>query len=129
MLASSDPQEVMDLALISQTSTLKSRIPFLHFFDGFRTSHEIQKIEELTLDDMRAMIDEQDVIKHRKRGLSPDRPSVRGTAQNPDVFFQARETVNQYYLKTPQIVQSAMDRFYKLVGRRYNLFDYIGAPD
>ena len=129
MLASSDPQEVMDLALISQTSTLKARIPFLHFFDGFRTSHEIQKIEELTIDDMRAMIDEEDVIKHRQRGLSPDRPSVRGTAQNPDVFFQARETVNQYYLKTPQIVQAAMDRFYKLVGRRYNLFDYIGAPD
>jgi pyruvate-ferredoxin/flavodoxin oxidoreductase len=129
MLASNNPQEAMDLALIAQASTLESRVPFLHFFDGFRTSHEIQKIEELTLDDMKAMIDETFVIEHRKRGLSPDHPTVRGTAQNPDVFFQARETVNQYYLKTPGIVQAAMDRFNQLVGREYNLFDYVGPAD
>ncbi|MFN2274075.1 MAG: pyruvate:ferredoxin (flavodoxin) oxidoreductase, partial [Anaerolineales bacterium] len=129
MLASNDPQEVMDMALIAQASTLKSRVPFLHFFDGFRTSHEIQKIEVLTHDDMRAMIDDEDVIAHRMRGLSPDRPAIRGTAQNPDVFFAARETVNPYYEKTPAIVQDAMDRFAGLVGRHYHLFDYIGAPD
>jgi len=129
MLASSDPQEVMDMALIAQASSLKSRVPFLHFFDGFRTSHEIQKIEELTHDDMRALIDDEDVFAHRMRGLSPDHPSIRGTAQNPDVFFAARETVNPFYLKTPEIVQDAMDRFAKVVGRDYHLFDYVGAPD
>jgi len=117
------------MALIAQASTLETRVPFLHFFDGFRTSHEIQKIEELTHDDMRAMIDEDLVIAHRKRGLSNDHPSIRGTAQNPDVFFAARETVNPYYLKAPAIVQKAMDRFAEVVGRRYNLFDYVGAPD
>ena len=129
MLASNNPQEVMDLALIAQAAALESRVPFLHFFDGFRTSHEIQKIEELTYDDMRAMIDEEWVIAHRLRGLSPDRPRVRGTAQNPDVFFAARETVNPYYLKVPGIVQATMDRFAKLVGRSYRIFDYVGAPD
>jgi pyruvate-ferredoxin/flavodoxin oxidoreductase len=129
MLSSNNPQEAMDLALIAQSSTLETRIPFLHFFDGFRTSHEIQKIEELTLDDIRAMIDDKFVIAHRGRGLSPDHPSIRGTAQNPDVFFQARETVNQYYEKTPGIVQAAMDRFKELVGREYNLFDYVGSPE
>ncbi len=129
MLASSNPQEAMDLALIAHASTLEARVPFLHFFDGFRTSHEIQKIEELTYDDMRAMIDEELVIAHRLRGLSPDRPTIRGTAQNPDVFFQGRETVNPYYLKTPSIVQKAMDRLAQLVGRHYHLFDYVGAPD
>jgi pyruvate-ferredoxin/flavodoxin oxidoreductase len=129
MLASNNIQEVMDFALIAQAATLEARVPFLHFFDGFRTSHEIQKIEELTYDDMQAMIDEKWVIEHRHRGLSPDRPSIRGTAQNPDVFFQARETVNPYYAKTPGIVQSAMDRFAKRVGRQYRLFDYVGAPD
>jgi pyruvate-ferredoxin/flavodoxin oxidoreductase len=129
MLASNNPQEVMDMALIAQASTLKARLPFLHFFDGFRTSHEIQMIEELTQDDMRAMIDDDDVIAHRLRGLSPDRPAVRGTAQNPDVFFAARETVNPYYEKAPAIVQDAMDRFAKVVGRKYHLFDYVGAPD
>ncbi|MEE8568623.1 MAG: pyruvate:ferredoxin (flavodoxin) oxidoreductase, partial [Anaerolineales bacterium] len=128
-LASNNIQEVMDFALIAQASTLEARIPFLHFFDGFRTSNEIQKIEELTYDDMRAMIDEEWVIAHRMRGLSPDRPVIRGTAQNPDVFFAARETVNPYYLKTPGIIQGAMDRFAKVVGREYHLFDYIGAPD
>lgn len=129
LIASNNVQEVMDLALIAQASSLESRVPFLHFFDGFRTSHEIQKIEELTHDDMRAMIDEQYIADHRKRGLSPDHPSIRGTAQNPDVFFQARETVNPYYLKTPGIVQRAMDRFAGITGRQYHLFDYVGAED
>ncbi len=111
MLCSSSVQEAMDFALIAQAATLESRVPFIHFFDGFRTSHEIQKIEELTFDDMRAMIDDELVFAHRVRGLSPDRPVIRGTAQNPDVYFQGRETVNSFYLKAPQIVQAAMDRF------------------
>lgn len=128
-LFGNNPQEVMDLALIAQAVTLEARVPFLNIFDGFRTSHEIQMVEELTSEDMAAMIDEQWVIDHRKRGLSPDHPSVRGTAQNPDVFFAARETVNPYYVKVPAIVKGAMDRFAKIVGRRYNLFDYDGAPD
>jgi pyruvate-ferredoxin/flavodoxin oxidoreductase len=129
MLASNNPQEVMDLALIAQAAALESRVPFLHFFDGFRTSAEIQKIEELTHEDMQAMIAEEMVIAHRERALSPERPMLRGTAQNPDVFFQGREAVNAYYLQTPSIVQKAMDRFAQIVGRRYHLFDYIGAPD
>jgi pyruvate-ferredoxin/flavodoxin oxidoreductase len=129
LISSNNIQEVMDFALIAQASTLEARVPFLHFFDGFRTSHEIQKIEELTHDDMRAMIDDEFVTAHRKRGLSPDRPSIRGTAQNPDVFFAARETVNPYYLKTPEIVQRAMDRFAKITGRQYRLFEYIGPSD
>ncbi len=129
MLASNNVQEVMDLALIAHASSLEARLPFLHFFDGFRTSHEIQKIEELTHDDMRALIAEEFVIAHRKRGLSPDHPTIRGTAQNPDVFFAARETVNPYYLKAPEIVQRKMDQFAKVVGRQYHLFDYVGAPD
>ncbi len=129
LMSSNNPQEVMDFALIAQASSLESRIPFLHFFDGFRTSHEIQKIEELTYDDMRAMIDEEHVIAHRKRALSPDHPAIRGTAQNPDVFFAARETVNPFYMATPDIVQKSMDRFTKLVGRQYHLFDYVGAED
>jgi len=129
LISSNNVQEVMDLALIAQACALESRVPFVHFFDGFRTSHEIHKIEELTHDDMRAMIDDELVIAHRLRGLSPDRPSIRGTAQNPDVFFQARETVNPYYIKTPGIVQRAMDRFAKLTGRQYHLFEYEGAAD
>jgi pyruvate-ferredoxin/flavodoxin oxidoreductase len=129
MLASSNPQEVMDMALIAQASTLKARVPFLHFFDGFRTSHEISKVEELTMDDMKAMIDMDLVREHRARGLSPDHPVVRGTAQNPDVYFQGRETVNKYYEMTPQIVQDAMDEFAKITGRQYKLFDYVGAED
>jgi pyruvate-ferredoxin/flavodoxin oxidoreductase len=128
-LASRSVQEAHDMALIAQAATLKSRVPFLHFFDGFRTSHEVNKIELLSDDDMRAMIDDQLVIEHRKRGLSSDRPSIRGTAQNPDVFFQARETVNPFYQETPGIVQETMDKFAKLVGRQYHLFDYAGAPD
>ncbi len=117
------------MALIAQAATLEARLPFMHFFDGFRTSHEIQKIEELTHDDMRAMIDDELVAEFRRRSLSPEHPTMRGTAQNPDVYFQGRETVNPYYLKTPAIVQKAMDRFAKLTGRQYRLFDYVGAPD
>lgn len=129
MLCSQNVQEAMDFALISQAATLESRIPFMHFFDGFRTSHEVQKIEEVSFDDMRAMIDDDLVFAHRQRGLTPDRPSIRGTSQNPDVYFQGRETVNKYYDATPGIVQKAMDRFADIVGRRYKLFDYMGAPD
>ncbi len=129
LLASGSIQEVMDFALISQAATLESRVPFLHFFDGFRTSHEIQKIEELSREDMRALIDDKYVFQHRMRGMSPDHPVLRGTAQNPDVFFQARESVNPYYDATPGIVQKVMDRFAEVVGREYHLFDYVGAPD
>ncbi len=129
LMPSNSVQEAMDFALISTASTLEARVPFVHFFDGFRTSHEIQKVEELGYDDMRAMIDDEFVFAHRARGLSPDHPVMRGTAQNPDVFFQARETVNGYYERTPAIVQKAMDRFAELTGRHYHLFDYVGAPD
>ena len=129
MLASGSVQEVMDLALVAQAATLESRVPFMHFFDGFRTSSEVQKVEELTYDDMRAMIDPELVRAHRARALTSDRPAIRGTSQNPDVFFAARETVNRYYLATPGIVQKAFDRFAALVGRQYHLFDYVGAPD
>ncbi len=129
MLCSKNVQEAMDFALIAQAATLESRVPFLHFFDGFRTSHEIQKIEELTFDDMRAMVDDSLVAAHRMRGLTPDRPFMRGASHNPDVYFQARETVNKYYDATPAIVQTAMDKFAKLTGRQYRLFDYFGAPD
>ncbi len=129
MLGSNSVQEVMDFALISQAATLESRVPFLHYFDGFRISHEIQKVEELTFDDMKAMIDDNLVIAHRKRGMNPEKPVIRGTAQNPDVFFAARETANKYYAATPDIVQKAMDKFAGIVGRKYYLFDYIGAPD
>ncbi|WP_321366922.1 pyruvate:ferredoxin (flavodoxin) oxidoreductase [uncultured Desulfuromusa sp.] len=128
-LCSNNPQEVMDFALIAQAATLNSRIPFLHFFDGFRTSGEIQKVEELTKDDMRHMIDDDLVTAHRQRALSPDAPKLRGTAQNPDVYFHGRETVNPYYVEVGRIVQEQMDKFSKLVGRQYNLVDYVGAPD
>ena len=129
MLASGSVQEAMDFALIAQAATLETRVPFLHFFEGFRVSHEIQKIEELTFEDMRAMIDIKLVRAHRLRGLSPDRPKLRGTSQNPDVFFQGRESVNKYYNACPAIVQKTMDKFAKIVGRQYNLFDYVGATD
>ncbi|MFZ2146215.1 MAG: pyruvate:ferredoxin (flavodoxin) oxidoreductase [Sedimentisphaerales bacterium] len=129
MLCSGSIQEVMDLALIAQQATLASQIPFLHFFDGFRTSHEVQKVEELTFDDMRAIIDDESVARHKARALTPDRPMISGTAQNPDVYFQGRETVNKYYLVTPRIVQDTMDKFAKLTGRQYGLFDYVGAAD
>ena len=129
LLPSASVQEIMDFALIAQAAALKARVPFVHFFDGFRLSHEIQKIEQLTYEDMKAMIDDEYVIEHRMRGLNPENPKIRGTSQNPDVFFAARETVNPYYLKTPAIVQEYMDRFAKLTGRVYHLFDYIGAED
>jgi pyruvate-ferredoxin/flavodoxin oxidoreductase len=129
LLASNSVQQAHDLALIAQASTLDSRVPFLHFFDGFRTSHEINKIELLTEEDMHALIDDGKIAEHRARALSPDHPVVRGTAQNPDVFFQARETVNPFYQRCPQIVQAAMNRFAELTGRKYHLFDYSGAPD
>jgi len=129
MLASCSVQEVMDLALIAQQSMLAARVPFLHFFDGFRTSHELQKVEQLTLDDMRAMIDDKLVAEIKARALCPDRPMMSGTAQNPDVYFQGRETVNKYYLAVPGIVQETMDKFAKLIGRSYHLFDYVGAKD
>ncbi|HSR46812.1 MAG TPA: pyruvate:ferredoxin (flavodoxin) oxidoreductase [Anaerolineales bacterium] len=129
MLASNSVQEVMDLALVAHAAALEARLPFMHFFDGFRTSHEIQKIEMLTREDMRAMIPEELVFAHRQRGLSPERPTVRGTAQNPDVFFQGREAVNAFYLRAPSVVQSAMDRFAALTGRSYHLFDYVGPED
>lgn len=129
LISSNNPQEVMDFGLIAQAATLEARVPFLHFFDGFRTSHEVMKIEQLSSDDMHTMIDDELVIAHRKRALTPDNPVIRGTAQNPDVFFQGRETVNPYYLACPAIVQKQMDKFAKLVGRQYNLFDYVGAKD
>jgi pyruvate-ferredoxin/flavodoxin oxidoreductase len=129
MLAASSVQEAMDFALIAQAATLEARVPFLHFFDGFRTSHEVAKIEPVAPAALRAMISDDLVRAHRARALSPDHPVLRGTAQNPDVYFQARETVNPYYLACPTIVQGAMDRLAGLVGRRYRLFDYAGAPD
>ncbi|MDX2247053.1 MAG: pyruvate:ferredoxin (flavodoxin) oxidoreductase [Bacteroidia bacterium] len=128
-LAAASVQETHDMALISQAATLKSRIPFIHFFDGFRTSHEVSKIMLLTDAQIRAMISDPEVFAHRQRGLSPDHPFIRGTAQNPDVYFQGRETVNPWYLNTPGIVQGIMDSFATLTGRRYRLFDYFGAKD
>ena len=129
MLVSNSVQEVMDFALIAQAATLESRLPFLHFFDGFRTSAEVMKIEQLTVDDIRAMVNDELVVAHRQRALTPEKPVLRGTAQNPDTFFQSRETVNPYYAACPEIVQKTMDKFAKLVGRQYHLFDYFGAPD
>src|SRR6202158_230192 len=111
MLCSNSVQEVMDMALIAQAASLESRLPFVHFFDGFRTSHEVAKVEQLTAEDMRAMIDDDLVRAHRARSLNPDHPVLRGTAQNPDVYFQARETVNPFYDAAPGIVQRTMDRF------------------
>jgi len=129
LISSNSPQEVLDLALIAQASTLAARVPFVHFFDGFRTSHEVRKIESISDDDYRAMIDDNLVAEHRKRAMNPDNPVIRGTSQNPDVFFQARETVNPYYIKCPGIIQEMMDKFAKITGRQYNLFDYVGTPD
>ncbi|MCL4878948.1 MAG: pyruvate:ferredoxin (flavodoxin) oxidoreductase [Anaerolineae bacterium] len=129
MLASNSVQEAHDFALIAQAATLESRIPFLHFFDGFRTSSEVNKFEMLTEDDMRAMIDERHIMDHRARALSPEHPVIRGTAQNPDVFFQGRETVNSYYAACPVITQNMMDEFAQLTGRQYKLYEYHGAPD
>jgi pyruvate-ferredoxin/flavodoxin oxidoreductase len=129
MICSNSVQEAMDTALIAHKATLESRIPFVHFFDGFRTSHEVMKIEELNDADIRSMIDESKVKEFKNRAMTPDRPFIRGTAQNPDVYFQGRETVNKFYDACPDIVQNAMDEFAKLTGRKYKLFDYYGAPD
>jgi pyruvate-ferredoxin/flavodoxin oxidoreductase len=129
LLASNSVQEAQDMAAIAQAATLESRIPFLHFFDGFRTSHEIAKIFPLSDDDLRALIDEKRVREHRERALTPDRPVLRGTAQNPDVFFQAREAANPFYVTCPTIVQEVMERFEKKTGRAYHLFEYVGAAD
>jgi pyruvate-ferredoxin/flavodoxin oxidoreductase len=129
MLCSNSVQEAMDMALIAHAATLESRIPFLHFFDGFRTSHEVNKIEMLQEDDLRALINMDRVLEHRQRALSPDHPVLRGTAQNPDVFFQSREASNPYYAACPDKVQAVMDKFAQVVGHSYHLFDYVGAPD
>lgn len=129
MLASGSVQEAQDMAMISQMATLESRVPFIHFFDGFRTSHEINKIELLTEAEIRELTDEDLIRAHRARAMNPDKPIIRGTAQNPDVFFQARESCNPFYLATPSIVTKCMERFGKLTGRNYKLFDYYGAKD
>ena len=129
LLSSGGVQEAHDFAAISQAATLKSRVPFVHFFDGFRTSHEVTKIVQLLDDDLRALIDDDLIREHRARGLTPDKPVLRGTAQNPDVYFQGRETVNPFYAATPGIVQEAMDKFAKVTGRRYELFQYSGHPE
>ncbi|HTR82555.1 MAG TPA: pyruvate:ferredoxin (flavodoxin) oxidoreductase [Bacteroidota bacterium] len=129
LLASHSVQEVMDFALIAQAATLESRIPFVHFFDGFRTSAEVMKIEQLTVEDIRSMIDDELVFAHRRRALTSEHPVLRGTAQNPDTFFQSRETVNPFYDACPDFVQKAMDKFAGIVGRQYHLFDYFGSPD
>jgi len=128
MLASGSVQEAHDLAAVAHAATLKSRIPFLHFFDGFRTSHEVNKIELLTDDDLRSLVDEKMIRAHRQRALSPDRPVLRGSAQNPDTFFQNREACNRFYLACPEIVQSVMNQFGELTGRHYRLFNYVGDP-
>ena len=129
MLASSSVQEAHDFALVAHAATLASRVPFLHFFDGFRTSHEVAKIQALHDEDLRALVDDADVAAHRDRGLSPDRPQLRGSAQNPDVFFQAREAINPFYAAVPGIVQAKLDELAARTGRRYGLVDYAGAPD
>jgi pyruvate-ferredoxin/flavodoxin oxidoreductase len=129
MLFANSVQEVMDFALISQAAALESRVPFLHIFDGFRTSHEVMKIQKLSDDEIKAMIDARLVQDHRDRALTPDHPVMRGTAQNPDVFFQSRERSNAFYSDTPQIVERVMNKFAGLTGRQYDLFDYVGDPD
>jgi pyruvate-ferredoxin/flavodoxin oxidoreductase len=129
LLASNSVQEAHDMACIAHAATLETRIPFVHFFDGFRISHEVAKAELLTDEDLLAMINHDKIQEHRSRAMTPDRPVLRGTAQNPDAFFQARETVNPFYNACPGVVQEVMDRFAKIAGRRYNLFDYVGAPD
>jgi len=129
MLGSASVQEAADFALISQAATLRARLPFIHFFDGFRTSHEVQKIEMLSEDVMRSLIDDKLIAEIRTRGLTPDRPVLRGTAQNPDAFFQGREAANPFYARCPDLVQKVMDEFLQYTGREYHLFEYVGAPD
>ena len=129
LLSSNSPQEAMDFALIAQAATFESRIPILHFFDGFRTSHEVAKVTSIDVDIVKQLINQKFVTEHRLRALSPTHPVLRGSSQNPDVFFQARESVNSYYIAMPAIVQNIMDQFAVLTGRHYNLFDYIGTDD
>ena len=129
MLSASSVQEAHDFAAIAHAATLESRVPFMHFFDGFRTSHEVSKIEELTDDDLRALLPEGHVAAHRRRALTPDHPVLRGTAQNPDTFFQAREAANVFYGACPDVVARLMERFAALTGRRYGLFEYAGHPE
>ncbi|MGH8002350.1 MAG: pyruvate synthase [Brasilonema sp.] len=129
LLCSASVQESQDFALIAQAATLQVRVPFMHFFDGFRTSHEIQKVQLLEDSHLRALMDDELVFAHRDRALTPDRPVLRGTAQNPDVYFQSRESINPYYNACPNIVQQAMDQFGELTGRHYRIFEYHGAPD
>lgn len=129
MIVSNSVQEVMDTAAIAHLATLKSKVPFLHFFDGFRTSHEVQKIELLDYEKLASMVDKNDIADFRKRALNPEHPHLQGTAQNPDIYFQNREACNKYYDAVPAIVEQAMQEFYKVFGRKYNLFDYVGAPD
>ena len=129
MLGSASVQEAADFALISQAATLRARLPFIHFFDGFRTSHEVSKIELMSEDVMRALVDDKLIAEIRTRGLTPDRPVLRGTAQNPDSFFQGREAANPFYARCPDLVQKVMDEFLQFTGREYHLFEYVGAPD
>ena len=128
LLASASVQEAHDLALVAQAATLATRVPFVHFFDGFRTSHELNTIELLSDEDLRALVPEELVRAHRARALSPERPFIRGTAQNPDVYFQARETVNPFYARMPEVVQDAMDQLGERTGRHYRLVEYSGIP-
>ena len=127
MLASNSVQEAMDMALVAHLSTLKAKVPFLHFFDGFRTSHEIQKIDGIDYDEIAQLVDWDAIKEFRERGLNPEHPVQRGTAQNPDIYFQGREAANKYYEATPAIVEAVMKQVGKLTGRKYKLFDYVGA--
>ena len=129
LLCSNSPQEAHDLALIAQVASYRTRVPFIHFFDGFRTSHEVQKIAVLSDDDLRAVIDEADIAAFRARAMTPDKPSLRGTAQNPDVYFQGREAVNPFYERAAGVVQEIMNKFGAVTGRKYHLFDYYGHPE
>ena len=129
MLASGSVQEVMDLALVAHLATLKSRVPFVHFFDGFRTSHEYQKIDVIDYDEMEKLMDKEAVAAFRARGINPEHPELRGTAQNPDIYFQGREAANPFYLAVPEYVIEAMNQVAELTGRSYKPFDYVGAED
>src|SRR4051812_18419317 len=129
LLASNSGQEAHDLALVAHAASYRARVPFIHFFDGFRTSHEVSKLELLSDDDVRAVIDEEDIAAFRARAMTPDRPTLRGTAQNPDVYFQGREAVNRFYTALPGIVQELMGRLGAITGRQYRLFDYYGHPE
>ena len=129
MIACASVQEVMDLALVSHLATVKARVPFLNFFDGFRTSHEVQKIEMIDYDDIKKLVDHDAIQAFRARAMNPEHPHQRGTAQNPDIYFQNREAANKYYEATPAIVEECMNKVSELTGRTYHLFDYYGAPD